>query len=243
MSGDQRYSASNVSWEEKKDGETRGKKREQTDSIRARTRNYSARLFSVRDPTGSQGHRIPGLPFVRVKKKREKEKREKTQQEEKNAKNGGRDANIFASRRKVHGGESVRREGQSPSATGYHIHARRRNSRWRWITWSRFKVRSPPFRVTLTRRAPLPVLLFLLLLLLHALLPLLPPRFPLVSLYICILDRCDARASRPKYPQLCDQSRVLCVYICIVVAHVKLWFTQIFHRHRRRCKNKFGDAN
>lgn len=48
-------------------------------------------------------------------------------------------------------------EGQSPSATGDHTYARRRNSRWRWITWPGFKARSPPSRVALTRRASFPL--------------------------------------------------------------------------------------
>lgn len=50
------------------------KQERRTNSVRARTRNYSARLFSVREPTGSQGHRTPGLLSGEKRKKRKKKK-------------------------------------------------------------------------------------------------------------------------------------------------------------------------
>lgn len=55
-------------------------------------------LFSMRESARSQGHRMPGL-LSGEKKKREKNG---------DAKNGGRDANIFASRQSQRG-ESVQK--------------------------------------------------------------------------------------------------------------------------------------
>lgn len=61
------------------------------------TELFRAIIFSMREPAGSQGHRIPGL-LLRRKKRRKKGDR----------KNGERDANIFASRRSQQG-ESVQK--------------------------------------------------------------------------------------------------------------------------------------
>lgn len=159
------------------------------DSARARTWHYSTRLFSTRESARSQGHWI-SRPFVRGKKRKEK----KT----KDAKNGGRDANIFASRRSQRG-ESVQRRSVSVSDRWSHIHiymyiediyAQRWNSRWRWITWPRFKARSPPSRVTLTRRASL-----------SSPLPSIPPTF------VSLIDATRARVTRNICGSTIDHAR------------------------------------
>ena len=124
----------------KKKRNKRRKKR--TDSIRARTQNYFARLYSSWENQRGISRTSNTCPFVEKKRRNKKTERwEKWRTRCKyirfTAKSTGRKC----------------AEGQSPSATGDHIYVRRRNSRWRWITWSGFKARSPPSRMSLTRRA------------------------------------------------------------------------------------------
>lgn len=112
----------------------------------ARTWNYSTRYFPRESRRDLKDIEYPAFCQERKKKKKRNG----------DAKNGGRDANIFASRQSQRG-ESVQKVSlrQRQVITYIHIYAQRWNSRWRWITWSGFKARSPPSRVTLTRRASL----------------------------------------------------------------------------------------
>lgn len=79
-------------------------------SVRAKTWNYSTRLFSTRELARSQGHRIPGLLSGGKKKRKKTQRCEKWRTRCKyirfTAKSTGRKC----------------AEGQSPSATGDHIH-------------------------------------------------------------------------------------------------------------------------
>lgn len=81
------------------------KRREKTEKNGFRTRKdtelFRARLFSVREPADSQGHRTPGLLSRKGKRRREKKGKD-------TRKMAGRDANIFASRRSQRG-ESVQK--------------------------------------------------------------------------------------------------------------------------------------
>jgi len=167
---------------------TRTKKKKErkkrTDFVRARTRNYSARSYSP-----WENRRIPKdieyPAFCRGKEKEGKKKKDTRKMAD--------EMQIYSLHGEVNGAKVCRRS-VSVSDRWSHVYARRRNSRWRWITWPGFKARSPPSRVTLTRRVLTP--------------PPLSSSSLQVSHYIRILDRCDARACCPKYPRFDDRSRV-----------------------------------
>lgn len=99
---------------------------------------------------------------------------------------------IYSLHGEVNGGESVQKVSLRQRQVITYIYAQRWNSRWRWITWPRFKARSPPSWVTLTRVEPPP--------------PPPPVKYPT---NIRILDRCDARACCPKYLRFDDRSRAV----------------------------------